>query len=293
MGKRAIVLLVAVILIAGACGNASNDSKSGSGGGGPATTASGEDLQKNVPSDQPGVTDTEIRVGGVASKTNPLGGNYDRAFQGVEAYFKMINDQGGIYGRQLKLVSQRDDQLANNQTEVQALLSQDNVFAVLPIATLLFTGADTLAATDTPAFGWNINQEFSGPPNLFGERGSYICFTCGYPTQPWIAKQEGRTKVGILAYNVSQSSDCAAGVKAAFEKWPSANVVFEDDALDVRHDRLQRPGRQDERRRCRLRVHLYGHQWGDESPKRAEEATGRRHPGPAERVQPRVHPELR
>jgi branched-chain amino acid transport system substrate-binding protein len=231
MGKRALVLLAAVILIAGACGNANQDSKSGSGGGGPVTTASGEDLQKNVPSDQPGVTDTEIRVGGVASKTNPLGGNYDRAFQGVQAYFKMIDEQGGIYGRELKLVSERDDQLANNQTEVQALLSQDNVFAVLPIATLLFTGADTLASSGTPAFGWNINQEFSGPDNLFGERGSYICFTCGYPTQPWLAKQAGRTQVGILAYNVAQSSDCAQGVKAAFEKWPTAQVAYEDDAL--------------------------------------------------------------
>jgi ABC-type branched-subunit amino acid transport system substrate-binding protein len=231
MGNRALVLFAAVVLIAAACGNASNNSKSETGGGGPGTTASGGDLQKNVPSDQPGVTDTEIRVGGVVSKTNPLGGNYDRAYQGVQAYFEMINERGGIYGRELKLAAQRDDQLANNQAETQALISQDNVFAVLPIATLLFTGADTLASSGVPAFGWNINQEFTGPDNLFGERGSYICFTCGYPTQPWLAKQDGRTKVGILAYNVAQSSDCAAGIKASFEKWPTAEVTYEDDAL--------------------------------------------------------------
>jgi ABC-type branched-subunit amino acid transport system substrate-binding protein len=95
----------------------------------------------------------------------------------------------------------------------------------------LFTGADALAAAGVPAFGWNINPEFAGPPNLFGERGSYICFTCGGPIQPWIAKQEGRTKVGVLAYNVPQSAECAKGVKAGFEKWPTAEVVFEDTAL--------------------------------------------------------------
>lgn len=231
MRKRALMLLVAMLLVAGACGNASDDSGSDGGGGGPVTTASAADLQMNVPSTQPGVTDTEIRVGGVVSKTNPLGGNYERAFEGVQAYFTMINERGGIYGRELKLTSERDDQVANNQTEVQALLSQDNVFAVMPVATLLFTGADTLAASDTPAFGWDINPEWAGPPNLFGERGSYICFDCATQIQPFLAKQAGRTKVGILAYNVPQSVDCAKGVRAAFEKWPSASVAFEDDAL--------------------------------------------------------------
>jgi hypothetical protein len=85
MGKRALALLAGLLLVLTACGNAEEDSGSSSGGGGPVTTATGEDLQTNIPSTQPGVTDTEIRVGGVASVTNPLGGNYERAFMGVEA----------------------------------------------------------------------------------------------------------------------------------------------------------------------------------------------------------------
>jgi len=230
MGKRALLLLATVTLIVSACGNVDEGSQESSDNDTPNTTASGADLQTHIPSTQPGVTDTEIRVGGVASITNPLGGNYDRSFQGVKAYFAMINEQGGLYGRQLELVAERDDQVARNQEEIQALLSED-IFAVMPIATLLFTGADTLAASGVPAFGWNINPEWSGPPNLFGERGSYLCFTCGLPGGPWLAQNNGRSNVGILAYQVPQSADCAKGVKSAFEKWPTAEVVFEDTAL--------------------------------------------------------------
>jgi ABC-type branched-subunit amino acid transport system substrate-binding protein len=225
-----LLVIAGLTLLAAACGNVEEDSQDSSGGGGPVTTASGEDLQTNIPSTQPGVTDTEIRIGGVASVTNPLGGNYDRAFKGAEAYFAMINEQGGIYGRELKLVEQRDDQVAQNAQEVQALLSND-VFAVLPVATLLFTGADALAASGTPTFGWNINAEWSPPPNLFGDRGSFICFTCPDPFLAWLAQHEGRTKVGVLAYTVDQSTECAKRIPATFEKWPVAEVVFTDSSL--------------------------------------------------------------
>jgi len=230
MSKRAAGLLVAMLLLAAACGNASDDSSSDTPDT-PSGTAVTGDLTTNVAVDQPGVTDTEIRVGGVASVTNPLGASYGDAFDGVQAYFEMINDQGGIYGRSLELVAERDDQVANNLAESQGLISQDNVFAVLPVATLLFTGADALASSGTPTFGWTINPEWEGPPNLFGDRGSDLCFGCPGPVLPWLAQEEQADKVAILAYNVPQSSDCAEGIRNSFDKYPTAEVVFEDTAL--------------------------------------------------------------
>jgi branched-chain amino acid transport system substrate-binding protein len=231
MAKRMLVLVSACALVLAACGNVEDSTPEVGESGGELGPVSEEDLQTNVPSDEPGVTDTEIRVGGVASVTNPLGGKYAQAFKGVEAYFAMVNEQGGIYGRDLRLVSQRDDQLANNQQEVQALLSQDNVFAVLPVATLLFAGAQTLAASGVPTFGWTINPEWAGPPNLFGERGSFLCFDCAFPIQPWLAGELDRTRVGVLAYNVPQSSECATGIRNSFDQFGDAEVVFFDNAL--------------------------------------------------------------
>jgi len=234
--RRTLIIVLAVVAIGAACGNSPTSSsggdKGGGGGGGgtnPPGTVSNTDLQKNVPVDAPGVTDTEIHVGGVVSKTNPLGGEYDQAFKGVEAYFDFINEGGGIYGRKLKLTSKRDDQLVNNQAEVQALISQDNVFAVMPVANIAaFSGSTLLADAGIPTFGWNVNAEWTGPPNLFGEKGSYLCFTCPRADLPWLAKQLGRTKLGVLAYGVQQSSDCAKGIKASAEKYPTAAVAFED-----------------------------------------------------------------
>jgi branched-chain amino acid transport system substrate-binding protein len=232
---RLLAIASGVVVLTGlaACGNSPVKQATDTT---PATSASDG---PQVAVDAPGVTATEIRVGGVASTTNPLGGLYGDSFNGVQAYFDKVNAEGGIYGRKLTLAAQRDDKLANNKSEVQGLLSQDNVFAVLPIATLLFTGADLLVQQNVPTFGWNINAEWSGTPtdpkaNLFGQSGSYLCFTCASPVNPWVAQQAGAHKVGLLAYSAPQSADCADGTSASFEKFGpavNASVVFEDKSL--------------------------------------------------------------
>ncbi len=229
-------VLATAALLAGACGN------SESSGGSTTTSASSPETsaldQTNVPVDQPGVTDTEIRVGGVASVTNPLGGKYGDTFLGARAYFEKVNSEGGIYGRELNLVAERDDKLANNAAEIEALLQQDDVFAILPIATLLFSGADKLVESGVPAFGWTINPEWQGTPeepksNLFGQNGSYLCLGCVQPQVPWAAKQAGATKAGVLGYAVPQSSQCADGWEKSFQEYPDAGVevAFKDSAL--------------------------------------------------------------
>jgi branched-chain amino acid transport system substrate-binding protein len=217
MRLRVIAVLMVLGVIAAACGNSDE-------GGGTTTSAGG------VTVDQPGVTDSEIKVSGIASVNNPLGGSYGAAFDGVEAYFDMINSEGGIYGRKLKLVNKRDDAVGNNKGEAQGLLAQDDAFAALPIAALLFTGSDDLAEAGIPTFGWNINKEWTGPPNLFQQEGS-LCIDCAGVGLPWQAQELGKKNVGLLAYNVPQSADCAKGVIASFDKYPVAKVVYETRAL--------------------------------------------------------------
>ena len=223
-----VAVLAALSMLAPACGNSKNPAGS-----------TGTSSADKVASSAPGVTDSEIRVGGVASVTNPLGGKYGDAFVGAQAYFDAVNASGGIYGRKLVLAAQHDDKVANNSDEIDKLINQDNVFAVLPIATLLFTGAQKLVDAKVPAFGWTINPEWEGTSdqprsNLFGQSGSYLCFKCATPGLPWLARQIGAHKVGVLAYSVPQSADCADGVKASFEKYGpivDAKVAFVDQSL--------------------------------------------------------------
>jgi len=226
-GRRAIAGLASLVVAAGVLAAVV-----------PVSAGADTPSQQFPPVNQPGVTQTEINVGGVVSKTNPLGGDYASAFDGVQAYFNMVNasKDKGIYGRKLNLTSKRDDQVGMNRQEVQGLISEDNVFAVLPVAVLLYTGADLLGQSGIPTFGWNINAEWgseqaAGPPNLFGEKGSYLCFTCPTQTLPWLAQKLKKKKIGLLAYQVPQSADCAKGVQATFDKYPSAKVEFVDTSL--------------------------------------------------------------
>jgi branched-chain amino acid transport system substrate-binding protein len=189
--------------------------------------------------DQPGVSAKEIKVGGVVTASNdPTGGSLDSAYDGVKAYFASVNAKGGIYGRKLVLSSKRDDGLANNRNEVQGLLTNDDVFAVLPVAVQLYTGSSLLKDAKVPTYGWFINAEWGsehakpGPQNFFTQIGDYHCFTCAQPSpQTWLPKQLKKHRIGTVAFNVTQSSDCATGIQNSFKKYPTAKVVFVDKSL--------------------------------------------------------------
>ena len=54
-----------------------------------------------------GATDTEIKIG----NTNPYSGNasaYGTIGKAIDAYFKMVNEQGGINGRKINFISYDD-----------------------------------------------------------------------------------------------------------------------------------------------------------------------------------------
>ncbi|MGZ8765571.1 MAG: ABC transporter substrate-binding protein [Acidimicrobiia bacterium] len=232
-GRRLAALVAGVVVLAVSVGTGAGGTVAGAADGSTTTT---EPAGGWPTVDQPGVTDDEIRVSGVASTTNPLGGLYGTSFDGVKAYFKMINKQGGIYGRKLVMVKEHDDQVGQNQREVEAIIDQDNVFAVLPIATIAsFSGADKLAAENIPTFGWGGNDEWGGPPNLFGHLGA-LCNggDCPGITLPWLAKQLNKHKLGVLAYNVPSSADCLDGIEASFDKYgksAKAEVAYANKTL--------------------------------------------------------------
>src|SRR5579862_270695 len=206
MRSRIAATCAVLALLAVACGN-STSSKAApvtSPPGTPTTVVSNADLKKDIPlTGVQGVTNTEIDVAAVTAKTNPLGGKYGSYADGVEAYLNYMNSTGGIYGRQLKLTSNRDDHFSN-ESAVKASLAQDHAFATF-IATPLFTGEPDIAATNPPmpTFIWNINPEMAGHPNIFGTVGA-LCFNCIGQGAPFLAKEFHYTKVAVLAYGVAE-----------------------------------------------------------------------------------------
>ena len=218
--RRLLVTLVSLLLVAAACGNESSS---------PGKAAK-NDSSTNATVDQPGVTKDTIRIGGVVSVTNALNAPYGDIFKGIKAYFAKVNSTGGIYGRKLELIAERDDQMVNNLKEVQGLLTEDNVFAAAPIVTIFdFSGASELTSQGVPAFGLNYNPEWD-KANLFANEGA-LCLGCAGVDLPWLAKQLHKKSIGVLTYGtVDSSKKCGEGIRKSFEKYPVAKIGFYTDA---------------------------------------------------------------
>lgn len=214
MLSRLTALAVSMALLGAACGNATS-----SGGGSRGETQ--------------GVTSSQIRIGSLAAITGPLGNQYAPIADGVEAYIDMVNAEGGVDGRTIVMVARLDDASNPSQdiSQAQALNDQYKVFAVVGVATPLFLAGTYLGQSGVPTFGWNVNPEWSGPPSLFGEKGSYIDFTGASPVPvAYLGRRLGVTKVGIIAYDVAQSQQCAVGFSNSYKKF-GFRVVFEDTSL--------------------------------------------------------------
>src|SRR5882757_11508280 len=77
--------------------------------------------------DTPGVTATEIRIGSTTSLSGPVSALGVQA-RCQEAYFRMLNEQGGIAGRQIKYIYYDDAfNPAKTVEQVRRLIESDNV----------------------------------------------------------------------------------------------------------------------------------------------------------------------
>ncbi len=167
----------------------------------------------------PGVSDSEIKVTSIVTISgNLLGTNIGSYNDGVEAYFRMVNDTGGIYGRELVLAHKRDDEMFQNNAQALAMVEEDDSLAAF-VATLFFSGADTLNDAGVPVFGWNIHNEFADRRNIFGHVGP-SCIGCVHQTIPWLAHEIGATRAGVFGYGNSENSKlCAEGYRSAIERY--------------------------------------------------------------------------
>jgi branched-chain amino acid transport system substrate-binding protein len=78
----------------------------------------------------PGVTDTEIKIGGIDPYSGPASA-YGTIGKAIAAYFKMVNDNGGINGRKIDYIAM-DDGYSPPKTVEQArkLVEQDRVLLI-------------------------------------------------------------------------------------------------------------------------------------------------------------------
>lgn len=81
----------------------------------------------------PGVTDTEIKVGQTIAYSGPASA-YGQLGKAEAAYFRMINERGGINGRKINFISLDDGYTPPKAVEnVRRLVEQDEVALVFNV----------------------------------------------------------------------------------------------------------------------------------------------------------------
>ena len=204
-----------------------------------------------VAEDMPGVTATEIKIG----NTNPYSGPasaYSVVAKLETAFFKMVNDQGGVAGRKINFIS-LDDGYSPPKTveQVRRLVEEDQV-------ALLF---NTLGTPTNSAIYRYVNQK--QVPHLFISSGAdkwgdyqHFPWTMGF--QPsfrteaqiyakYILKEEPNAKIAILYQNDDLGKDYLAGMKDVlgdkFDKMVvSASYETTDPTIDSQITSLQGAG---------------------------------------------------
>jgi len=209
----------------GATGSAANG-KSGPGSGGAGTGAfSGN----NGGSTDVGVTGNLITVSNVSIQTGPVPGLFTGAFYGTDAYVQYINSQGGVYGRQLKVLG-RDDQFDCGQNKSITESDISKVFAFVGSFSLYDNcGAQALSAhPEVPDVHNALSIDAAHLPNNF----SPSPLRTGAPTGPFDyfkAKQPGAIdKVGSLVGDVQSAKDAWVGIKGTMQ---SLGYTFVYDQL--------------------------------------------------------------
>jgi len=201
----------------------------------------------------PGVTDTEIKLGQTSPYSGPASA-YSVIAKTQLAYFKMVNDQGGINGRKINLIS-IDDAYSPAKTveQTRKLVEQEEVAAILnPLGTptglavrkylndkkvpQLFVGAGATL--------WGDHEHF---PYSIGFQASYQAETAVYAK--YVLTKKPDAKIALFYQNDDAGKDYGNGFKKGLgpdnvKKMVVAEATYEstDPTIDSQIVKLKASG---------------------------------------------------
>ncbi|MBV8398340.1 MAG: ABC transporter substrate-binding protein [Acetobacteraceae bacterium] len=204
-----------------------------------------------VAQNAPGVTKTSIKIGNTIPYSGPASA-YAAVGKGDAAYFKMINDQGGVNGRKIDFIS-LDDGYSPPKTveQTRRLVERDQVAFIFNSLGTPPNSAIQKYLNDhkipqlfiaTGADKWGNYKEF---PWTMGWQPSYRIEAQIYAKQILAEKPDG--KIGILYQNDDFGKDYILGVKdvlgAKFDKMVvTASYEVTDPTIDSQAESLKSAG---------------------------------------------------
>lgn len=208
---RTVAAAAAALLLATACNSASTSGAPGGAAG--ATTR--------------GVSADSVRVGGIVSMTTASGYSKKDTDLGARARYDRANAEGGVHGRRIDYLGAEDDgqDPARNLAAARTLVQQEKVFAVAPMSSVTFSGADFLEQQKVPTFGWGTLPSFCGPKHIYGFNGCLVPMPGGTLNQTWpegLGAVLGGTKGKSVALIAADSDAGKFGIRTFTQGFTAA-----------------------------------------------------------------------
>jgi ABC-type branched-subunit amino acid transport system substrate-binding protein len=180
----------------------------------------------------PGATDTEIKVGNIMPYSGPASA-YGIIGRTEAAYFKKINDEGGINGRKINFISY-DDAYSPPKTVEQArkLVESDEVLLIFnslgtppnsAIQKYMNSKKVPQLFVATGATKWNDPKNF---PWTMGWQPNYQSETQVYAK--YILKNKPDAKIAVLFQNDDYGKDYLKGLKDGLGAKAASMIVAEE-----------------------------------------------------------------
>jgi len=192
----------------------------------------------------PGISDSEIKIGGSFSFTGPLAATAPLG-QGMAAAFKAVNDQGGVNGRKITFIAYDDAydpaKLAEN---ARKLNEQDKVFAFTGFGGTNIGIRDYMTRAKLPQVFIMAGNSPLGEVEKFPFTRAWwpdIQYEGGIDTR-FILDNVPNPKIGTLMLNNDLANSESAGIKAALGERAASLLVettFEPSQVDVTRQVLQ------------------------------------------------------
>ena len=214
---RTLAAAAAALALVSACNSASSGGRPGGPGGEAAANFRG-------------VTGDSIKVGGIVSMTSASGYSKKDTDLGAKARYLRANAEGGIHGRKIDYIGAEDDgqDPAKNLAAARKLVQQDKVFAVAPMSSVTFSGADFLEQERVPTFGWGTLPSFCGPKYLYGFNGCLVPSPGGTLNQTWpegIARILGGARGKSVAVIANDSDAGKFGIRTFQQGFAAAGFT--------------------------------------------------------------------
>src|SRR6266403_1785890 len=162
----------------------------------------------------PGVTSKQILIGGTTPLSGPASA-YAAVAKGADAYFKYVNDHGGVFGRSIKY-KYEDDAYDPSQTDqklaVRSYLNQ------LKVPQLLVASGASTWGNDYKKYPWTVGYQ----PSYRGEAAIY---------GRYIAKAKPNARIGVLYQNDDYGKELVAGLQRGLGK--KAKLIVSKQGYDV------------------------------------------------------------